>query len=203
MFNDTEEIRIIKDAIELMQSENFSIPKNFPYKKFKLSKEPSVNVSICEKEDDHPQKASIYGAFACGVNVYLVSLIDADYTYSATSVHWRGPYHEEDKILCYFAFPRLGFAIPLCAGDVLFSYPREPHCLSTCVHHDDQIYCVSLCLKSDNIGKHHNGIQLTPHDDILPCVGKCISFTHHVSVNTSHLLLPTHSTYLTQFIRHC
>jgi hypothetical protein len=59
MFIDTEEIRIIKDAIELMQSETFSIPKNFPSKKFKFCKEPSVNVSICGKDDGHSQKASI------------------------------------------------------------------------------------------------------------------------------------------------
>jgi hypothetical protein len=50
---DTEEIRIIKDAID------FSVP----------------NIT---------QKASVYGAFACGVNVYLATHVDADYTYSAT-----------------------------------------------------------------------------------------------------------------------
>ena len=62
MFIDTDKIRIIKDAIDLMQSETFSMP----------------NLS---------QKASIYGAIACGVNVYLASHVNADYTYSATSVH--------------------------------------------------------------------------------------------------------------------
>jgi hypothetical protein len=35
---------------------------------------------------------------------------------------------------------------------------------------------------------------------ILPCVSKCILFTHQVSVNASRLLLPTHSTYLTQLL---
>ncbi len=68
MFMDTEEIRIIKDAIDLMQSETFSIP----------------NIT---------QKASAYGAFACRVNVYLATHVDADYGYSTTSVHWQELYY--------------------------------------------------------------------------------------------------------------
>jgi hypothetical protein len=72
MFMDTKEIEIIKDAVDLMQSETFSVP----------------NIT---------QKASIYRAFACRVNVYLETHVDADYTYSATSVHWQGLYHYDDK----------------------------------------------------------------------------------------------------------
>ena len=156
MFMDTEEIRIIHDAIELMQSETFTIPQNFA----------SSNVKLHTKED-HIEKAAIYGAFACGVNVYLASHTDADYTYSATSVHRRGQYLGDDTILCYFAFPRLGFAIPLRTGDVLFFNPKEPHCLSSRVNNADENYCVSLYLKSDNIGKHDNGIPLTSYEDTL------------------------------------
>jgi hypothetical protein len=70
-----------------MQSKTFSIPKNFPSKKFKLSKELSGSFSIGEKEESLPWKTSIYGTFACRVNVYPASHIDADYMYSATSVH--------------------------------------------------------------------------------------------------------------------
>jgi len=165
MFMDTEEIMIIHDAIELMQSETFSIPKNFSSKKFKFRKDTSGNAIIGDQDEDLIEKASIYLAFACGVNVYLASHTDADSTYSATSVHRRGQYIEDDTILCYFAFPRLGFAIPLRAGDVLFFNPKEPHCLSSRVHNEDEIYCVSLYLKSNNIGKHDNGIPLTPHEE--------------------------------------
>jgi hypothetical protein len=142
MFIDTEETRIIKDAIDLMQSETFSVP-------------------------DITQKASVYGAFACGVNVYLATHVDAGYTYSATSVHWRCLYHDDDEILCYFAFPRLGIAIPLHPGDVLFFNPNEPHCVSSCVQNADDIYCVSLYLKSDNIGKHDNVIDISPYEEQL------------------------------------
>lgn len=63
---DVDETRIIHDAIEAMQSEAFS-------------------KSILAK------RASNYGTIACGVNVYLVSHMDADVTYSATSVHCCTP----------------------------------------------------------------------------------------------------------------
>jgi hypothetical protein len=101
------------------------------------------------------------------VNVYLATHVDADYTYSATSVHWQGLYQYDDKILCYFAFLRLGIAIPLCPGDVLFLNPNEPHCVSSRVQNADDIYCVSLYLKSDNIGKHGNGIGISPYEELL------------------------------------
>ncbi len=99
MFMDTEEIRIVQDAIELMQSETFTIPNNFPSTNFKLHNDTSGNASIIDQEGDRIQKAAIYGAFACGVNVYLASHTGADYTYSATSVHRRGQYIGNDTIL--------------------------------------------------------------------------------------------------------
>jgi hypothetical protein len=49
---DTEEIRIINDSIELMQSETLSIPNNIPSKKFKFSKEAFGNFGIGDKEED-------------------------------------------------------------------------------------------------------------------------------------------------------
>ncbi len=150
MFMDTEEIRIIHDAIEVMQLETFSMPN--------LSK-----------------KASIYGAIACGINVYLASHVDADYTYSATSVHCRCEYHLEDSILCYFAFPRLGIAIPLRPGDVLFFNPNQPHCVNSCVDDANEI-CVSLYLKSDNIGKNDNSIEITTDEGkllVYYCCSNC------------------------------
>ncbi len=142
MFMDAEEIRIINDAIDLIQSETFLVP----------------NIT---------QKTSVYGAFACRVNSHLATHVDADYTYSATSVHWRGLYHYDDEILCYFAFPRLVIAIPLCSGDVLVFIPNEPHCVSSPVQNADDIYCVSLYLKSDNIGKHDYGIDISSYEEQL------------------------------------
>ena len=141
MFMDTEEIRIIHDALESMQSETFSIPTN-----------PKT-------------VACIYGAFACGKNVYLAAHTDQDYTYSSTSVHWtKKSYTLEDDVIAYFAFPRLGIAIPLHPGDVLFFNPNEPHCVSSRAKNEDDIYCVSLYLKRSNIGLNNNGLSLSEHE---------------------------------------
>ncbi len=101
------------------------------------------------------------------------SYADANYTYSATSVHWWGLCHYDDKILCYFAFPRLGIAIPLCPGDVLFFNPNEPHCVSSHLQNADDIYCLSLYLKSDNIGKQDNGIDISPYEEQLLDYYRC------------------------------
>jgi hypothetical protein len=141
MFMDTEEIRIVHDAIESMHSKTFSVPTS-----------PKTAA------------ASIYGAFACGKNVYLAAHTDQDYTYSSTSVHWtKNPYSLDDEVVAYFAFPRLGVAIPLRPGDVLFFNPNEPHCVSSRARNEDDIYCVSLYLKSSNIGLNDNGLSLSEH----------------------------------------
>jgi hypothetical protein len=144
MYMDTEEIRIIHDAIEQMKSETFSIPTN-----------PKTS-------------ASIYGAFACGKNVYLASHTDQDYTHSSISVHWtKKPYTLVDDVVAYFAFPRLGIAVPLRPGDVLFFNPNEPHCVSSRAKNENDVYCVSLYLKSSNIGLNNNGLSLTSHEKNL------------------------------------
>jgi hypothetical protein len=165
MFMDTEEIRIVHDAIELMKAETFAIPKNFPSKNDKSCDDRKQDRS--SNGGMYRKKSAIYGAFASGVNVYLSAHIDKDFTYCATSIHRRSEYHEEDSTLAYFAFPRLGIAIPLRAGDVLFFNPTEPHCVSSRVNNDDEIYCVSLYLKSDNIGKNNNSLALTPEEDFF------------------------------------
>ena len=68
-----------------------------------------------------PQTSSqIYGAFASGVNVYLNSHSDRDFTFSAVTIRTKDAYTPNQKIVAYFTFPRLGVAVPLRPGDVLF-----------------------------------------------------------------------------------
>ena len=146
MFMDTEEIRIVHDAVENMRSETFSVPTS----------------------STKTKAASIYGAFACGKNVYLAAHTDQDYTYSSISVHSPNKsYSLDDDIIAYFAFPRLGIAIPLRPGDVLFFNPNEPHCVSSRAKNEHDIYCVSLYLKSSNIGLNNNGQSLSKHEDVI------------------------------------
>jgi hypothetical protein len=69
-----------------------------------------------------------------------------------------------NNILSYFAFPRLGIDIPLWPGDIVFFNPNEPHCVRSRVDSADEISCMSLYIKSDNIGKHDNAIAIIPDE---------------------------------------
>jgi hypothetical protein len=109
-----------------------------------------------------PTTSNFYGAYACGMNVFLQAHEDNDFTYSAVSPHMRSPYLLNDCPVVHFSFPRLGIAIPLRPGDVLFFNPKEPHCISSRSHEEDNVYCLSLYLKSSNIGLNNNSIPLTP-----------------------------------------
>ena len=99
--------------------------------------------------------------------MYLNMHSDVDYTYCATSIHQREEYFDSQNVVAYFAFPRLGIAIPLRPGDILFFNPKEPHCVSSRCDNDDEIFCVSLYLKSANIGKNDNSMSLTPNQVAL------------------------------------
>ena len=86
----------------------------------------------------------IYGAFASGIDVYLNKHTDKDFTYWCTTIHMKVGYTLNQNIVGYFTFPRLGIAIPIRPGDVLFFNPQEPHCVSSCCDNADHIYCLSL-----------------------------------------------------------
>ena len=137
-----EENEIVTKAIELVDASTFTMP-------------PS-------KSNPNPKIAKIYGAMAVGSNVFLATHTDKDFAYSAVSVQCRHECHmNKESILVYFAFPALGIAIPLKVGDVLFFNPNEPHCITSRVKEIDDLYCVSLYLKSATIGLNNNSIPLT------------------------------------------
>ena len=139
-FVDTDQIRLVKEAIDFVEAKTFSVP------------EESVKKA----------NSTFYGAYASGVNVYISNHWDEDYTYCATSLHQKKQYLESQNVVAYFTFPRLGIAIPLRPGDVLFFNPKEPYCISSRCDNRDDNYCVSLYLKSANIGKNDNNTPLTP-----------------------------------------
>ena len=99
--------------------------------------------------------------------MYLNCHWDKDFTYCATSIHMKKQYSESQEVVAYFAFPRLGVVIPLRPGDVLFFNPKEPHCVSSRCNNNDNIFCMSLYLKSDNIGKNDNSLPLTHNEEAL------------------------------------
>jgi hypothetical protein len=146
MHLDTHQVRHIRAAIDLVDAKTFTVP---------LSKE------------DHPTTSRYYGAYGCGMNVYLQAHDDNDFTYGVVSAHMRTQYLIKDRPVVHFAFPRLGIAIPLRPGDVLFFNPKEPHCISSRSCNDDNIYNLSLYMKSTNLGLNDNGKALLPAEEKL------------------------------------
>ncbi len=79
-----------------------------------------------------------------GINVYLRSRIDRDFTMSKVKAHiGNHDYQVNDKILCYFAFPRIGTAVALWPSDFLLLIPQELHSISSRCKSGDNIYCIS------------------------------------------------------------
>lgn len=99
--------------------------------------------------------------------MYLCAHEDKDFTYSAVTVltKGKGVYNENDNVMAYFNFPRLGLAIPLKPGDVLFFNPKEAHMISSRCQNEDDIYCLSFYLKSNLIGGNDNSQLLTEEQE--------------------------------------
>ncbi len=89
--------------------------------------------------------ARYYNGLGFGINVYLRSHIDADFTMSIVQAHIDNhDYANDDKIICYFAFPRIGAAVALWPGDFLLFNPLEPHSISSRCNREDDIYRLLL-----------------------------------------------------------
>jgi hypothetical protein len=105
----------------------------------------------------YKKTARFYNGLGFGINVYLRSHIDRDFTMSIVQVHIDNHvYQVDDKILCYFAFPRIGLAVALRPGDFLLFNPQEPHSISSRCRKEDEIFCISSYLKTDVVGLNDN-----------------------------------------------
>ena len=103
------------------------------------------------------KKARYYNGLGFGINVYLRSHIDADFTMSIVQAHIDNHnYQIDDRIVCYFAFPRIGVSVALRPGDFLLFNPTEPHCVSSRCRADDDIYIISSYLKTAIVGLNDN-----------------------------------------------
>ena len=101
--------------------------------------------------------ARYYNGLGFGINVYLRSHIDADFTMSIVQAHIDNHnYQIDDRIVCYFAFPRIGVSVALRPGDFLLFNPTEPHCVSSRCRADDDIYIISSYLKTAIVGLNDN-----------------------------------------------
>ena len=117
-----------------------------------------------------PTTSNFYGAYACGMHVFLQAHNDNDLTYSAVSPYMRSPSLINDCPVVHFSCPRFDIVIPLRPGNVLFFNPKEPDCISSRSHTEDNFYCLSLYLKSANIGLNNNDKPLTPSEASLLAV---------------------------------
>ena len=112
--------------------------------------------------------AKIFGGVAFGVNVHHSCHTDKDYTHSIVSVHLSGHHYQlDDRIVAYFCFPRIGIAVALRPGDLLVFNPSEPHAISSRCSEGDQVYCLSMYLKTAVVGLNDNIIKLSPTQEGL------------------------------------
>ncbi len=96
-------------------------------------------------------------AWVFGINVYLRSHTNQDFTMSIVQAHIdERRYTASDSIVCYFCFPRIGTAVALCPGDFLIFNPQEPHLISSRCNPDDDVYCISSYLKTAIVGLNDN-----------------------------------------------
>ncbi len=93
------------------------------------------------------RSAKYIGAWAMGIGVVLNLHQDlADFLWSDTRIHMRGI--KTERVLAYFCFPMLGIAVLFCSGDNLLFNPAVPHMIISKTHITDNIYCVSLYIKT-------------------------------------------------------
>jgi len=114
----------------------------------------TMTSSLCAQ---HNKEARYYNGLGFGVNVYLRSHIDQDFTMSVVQAHIDDhDYKVNDRIICYFAFPRIGRAVALRPGDFLLFNPQEPHSISSRCCAGDEIFCISSYLKTGVVGGNDN-----------------------------------------------
>jgi hypothetical protein len=96
----------------------------------------------------HKKSARYYNGLDFGINVYLRSYIDRDFTMSIVQANINNhDYQVDDRILCYFAFPRIGTAVALRPGDFLFKIHRKRTLFLLTVKQETKYFAFLLTLK--------------------------------------------------------
>lgn len=110
-----------------------------------------------------------YGALAFGCNVFLRCHTDADFTMSMAQIYLKNKasYELDDDVVVYFCFPTLGVAVPLRPGDYLLFNALIPHCVSSRCRQDDNIYCISMYLKTSVVGMNNNQLPVSRTQSVL------------------------------------
>lgn len=76
-------------------------------------------------------------------------------------MHTRSTYKLNQAPVVYFSFPLLRSYVAIRPGDILFLNPNEPHAVSFRTHNSDEVICISVYLKTKNIGLNDNSLPMT------------------------------------------
>lgn len=124
-------------------------------------REASSLVSWKKAESSVGKEGRIFNGIAFGMNVHLRAHVDQDFTYSVIQVHVDSmEYGVDDKVVCYFCFPRLGVAVAMRPGDILVMNALEYHCVSSRCRKDEDVFCLSCYLKTAVVGGNDNKRKL-------------------------------------------
>jgi hypothetical protein len=101
--------------------------------------------------------ARYYNRLGFGINVYLRSHINANFTMSIVQAHIDNhDYVIDDKVICCFALPRIGVAVALRPGDFVLFNPNEPHSISSRCSREDDIFIISSYINTAVVGLNDN-----------------------------------------------
>jgi hypothetical protein len=102
----------------------------------------------------HKKLARYYNGIGFGINVYLRSHVNRDFTMSIVQAHINNhDYQVSDRILCSLLSQELEWLQP---GDFLLFNPQEPHSISSRCRTGDKIFCISSYLKTGVVGLNDN-----------------------------------------------
>ncbi len=80
-------------------------------------------------------------------------------------IRTKKAYSYNRKVISYFNFPQLAFAVTLCLGDLLLFDTTEPHAINTRCNKKLYFYCISFYLKSALVGLNNKSKSLTPFEE--------------------------------------
>ena len=116
----------------------------------------------------HDSCCEVFGAMAFGKNNHLQCHNDDDFCHLRMTVHVNGKkYEDDDSVVVYFCFPRLGLAVPLRPVNALIFNPREEHVLSSRCDNETEVYTILFYLKTAIVELNDNDVQLTPSLEML------------------------------------
>ena len=112
----------------------------------------------------HHTITELYAAVAFTQKAFLQVHVDDDSGLCMVTIMGgtdKKDYFMDDPIQAYFAFPTEGIAVAMRPGDILIFNPRVPHAVSSAAQSAGTYYCMSLYLKSKNVGGNDADKSLT------------------------------------------